>query len=62
MSKVQETTAQPDDLGLVDPFDTDIPKKPNWVDLAQLNAPIDDNLVNNLLYKVRTFPSFFSVF
>ena len=49
MSKLRESSPDPDGLDLVDPYDT---KKPNWINLAQLDSPIDDNLVKNLLYKV----------
>lgn len=40
------------DLGYEVPVTDSIKKTPNWVNLAQLDGPLDDSLVNKLVYKV----------
>lgn len=54
MPASRKTSAEKDyaDLGYEVPVTDSTKKTPNWVNLAQLDGPLDDSLVNNLVYKV----------
>lgn len=57
MAKTREKSIDKDllDLGAEYHDDGIIDKKPNWINLAQLDSPTDDSLANRLLYKVMGF-------
>lgn len=57
MAKTRERSIDKDMLDLGTEYHDGgiIEKKPNWVNLAQLDGPTDDSLANRLLYKVIIF-------
>lgn len=60
MSKAQESSTDKNAIDLGSDFSGGImDKKPNWVNLTNLDGPMDDSLANRLLYKVWHFIYFF---
>lgn len=58
MSKLRETSTDKDLKDLGTDFIDD--RKPDWVDHAHLDAPLEESLANRLIYKVKY--AFFSRF
>ena len=51
-SRALSTDKEYADIGYEVPVTDSVKKTPNWVNLAQLDGPLDDSLANNLVYKV----------
>lgn len=55
MSKERKASTEKDyaELGYEVPVTDSVKKTPNWVNLVQLDGPLDDSLASKLAYKVR---------